>query len=119
MRSLFSIASVLFVGLIGCRAGGDSPPAAAGVDKIVDNASKNANHAELADSTGNGAPTQICPDICGLGTLCEMPDGSCMEVCNPCYCTRDGGTVVDKCPETDSAQRAFGAQTVATGDRGR
>jgi hypothetical protein len=30
-----------------------------------------------------------------------------MEVCNPCYCTREGGTVVEACPKADEPLRAF------------
>ena len=40
----------------------------------------------------------VCPLICGEGTLCEMPDGSCGEACNPCLCQSQGGTVVRACP---------------------
>jgi hypothetical protein len=45
-----------------------------------------------------------------------------MEVCNPCYCTRDGGTVVEACPKADATPRAFqatGVQVLAAGDGAR
>ncbi|HEX3766551.1 MAG TPA: hypothetical protein VHW23_47985 [Kofleriaceae bacterium] len=63
-------------------------------------------------------PSQICPDICGDGTLCVLPSGSCGEVCNACYCTRDGGTVVDACPKAGAAPGALQslAQAVAKPD---
>lgn len=105
MRSMFSVVSVLFVGLIGCRAGEDQI----------------ASRPALASNTP-GDQLQICPDICGAGTLCEMPDGSCEPVCNACYCTREGGTAVDRCPEDNSAVRAFqsaASQVVAIGDTDR
>jgi hypothetical protein len=119
---MFSVVSVLFVALIGCRAGGDARPAAAGAHQLANNTDLIANHTALADNAGQSDPGQICPDICGAGTLCEFPDGSCTEACNPCYCTREGGTVVDACPQDDSAQRAIRAtasQTVAAGDGDR
>jgi hypothetical protein len=105
MRSLFSLVSVLFVGLIGCRAG-----------EI-----QSANHSDLVSKADTDDPDQICPDICAPGTLCQMPDGRCMEACNACYCTREGGTVVEACPRADSAVRAFQAasQVVAVSDSDR
>ena len=102
MRSMFSVVSVLFVGLIGCRTPGPI-----------------ANHSDLADNPDPGDPGKICPDICGEGTLCRLPGGSCTEVCNPCYCTREGGTVVEACPKADATPRAFqatGVQVMAAGD---
>jgi hypothetical protein len=87
---MFSIASVLFVGLLGCRTQGPI-----------------ASQSALAQSPGPDDPSKICPDICGEGTSCRLPDGSCMEVCNPCYCTREGGTVVEACPKGDEPLRAF------------
>jgi hypothetical protein len=105
MRSMFSVVSVLFVGLIGCRTPGPI-----------------ANHSDLADNPTPGSPGQICPDICGAGTLCQFPDGSCMEACNPCYCRRDGGTVVEACPRGEATPRAFqttGVQVMAASDGAR
>jgi hypothetical protein len=103
---MFSLVSVLFVGLIGCRSG----------------EGKIANHSDLASSTSTDDPSQICPLVCIPGTLCELPDGSCMEACNPCLCTREGGTVVGACPKADSSTGAFQAaasQVVAAGDGDR
>jgi hypothetical protein len=45
-----------------------------------------------------------------------------MEVCNPCYCTREGGTVVEACPKADEAPRAFqttGVPVMAVSDGAR
>jgi hypothetical protein len=106
MRSMFSVVSVLFVGLIGCKAGD----------------SQMANRSALASNIGTDDPNQICPDICAPGTLCEMPDGRCMEACNACYCTREGGTVVEACPKEDVAPSQFqatGLELVAAGDADR
>jgi hypothetical protein len=103
--SIFPIASVLLAGLIGCKA-----------------QSAIANHSDLADNPTPSDPAKFCPDICGVGTLCEFPDGSCMEVCNSCYCMRDGGTVVQACPKGEATPRAFqttGVQVMAAGDGAR
>lgn len=104
MRPMLSVVSVLFVGLLGCRTQGPI-----------------ASHSAVADNPPDDK-AKFCPDICGLGTLCRFPDGSCMEVCNPCYCTRDGGTVVEACPKADATPRAFqatGVQVLAAGDGAR
>src|SRR3954471_13461100 len=107
MRSMFSVVSVLFVGLIGCRTG----------------EAQMTSRSALASNPGSDDSRQICPDICGAGTLCFMPDGSCEEVCNSCYCTRDGGTVVGACPKQDSLVprelRATGRDLVAACDSTR
>lgn len=87
MRVVFSILSLLFVGMAGCGAAGDSSSEAASVGSVAS-----------ADSQ------QICPYICGLGTQCQYPDGSCAEACNPCLCRRAGGTVVTSCPASESQQ---------------
>ncbi len=103
MRSMFSVLSVLFAGLIGCRAG----------------EGQIANHSDLASTTGTNDPSQICPYVCVPGILCEMPDGSCAAACNECLCTREGGTVVGACPKASSPAGAFQAaasQVVAAGD---
>jgi hypothetical protein len=105
MRSIFSVVSVLFVGLIGCRTPGPI-----------------AGRSDLAQSPAPDDPAKICPDICAPGTLCEMPDGSCTEVCNACYCTREGGTPVEACPKADVAPRDFranGLDQVAASDADR
>jgi len=106
MRSLFSVVSIVFMGLIGCG----------------HQASPSADHGAVAGSIAQIAPAQTCPDICGDGTLCQLPDGACTEVCNPCYCTREGGTVVDACPQGGSAQNVLqmlGPEVLAAGDGDR
>jgi hypothetical protein len=56
------------------------------------------------DELGGADPAAIhCPTICGEGTLCQLPDGSCGEVCNACFCTVRHGTVVSSCPNAASA----------------
>lgn len=94
MRSMVSVVSVVFVGLLGCRTQGPI-----------------ASHSAVADNSPDD-PAKFCPDICGTGTLCRFPDGSCTEVCNSCYCRRDGGTVVEACPKADATPRAFQATGV-------
>ena len=106
MRSMFSVVSVLVMGLIGCRTGEPQM----------------ASRSALASNASTDDPNQICPDICGTGTLCQMPDGNCGEVCNACYCTREGGTVVEACPKADVAPGEFqttGVDRVAVGDADR
>jgi hypothetical protein len=106
MRSMLSVVSVVFVGLIGCRTG----------------EAQMASRTVLASNASSDDPNQICPDICGTGTLCRMPDGSCGEVCNACYCEREGGTVVEACPKADIAPQEFqatGVDRVAVGDADR
>lgn len=105
MRPMLSIASVLFVGLLGCRTQGPI-----------------ASHSAVADNPTAGDPGKICPDICGPGTPCQLPDGSCTEVCNPCYCTREGGIVVEACPKSEATPRALqatGVPDMAAGDGAR
>jgi hypothetical protein len=80
--------SLLFVGIVGCGTAGDSPSEAASIGSIA---------------SADGQRT-VCPDICGLGTQCQFPDGSCTEACNPCLCRRAGGTVVTSCPASESEQ---------------
>ena len=89
MRAVFSVMSLLFVGIIGCGAVEDSnssPSESTSADEIV----------------GADASKTVCPFICGLGTLCKFPDGRCTEACNPCLCTSAGGTVVTSCPAGNS-----------------
>lgn len=104
MRPMLSVVSMLFVGLLGCRTQGPI-----------------ASHSAVADNPPSD-PAKFCPDICGLGTQCQFPDGSCMEVCNSCYCMRDGGTVVEACPKAEATPRAFqatGMPAVAVDDGAR
>ncbi|HEX8108837.1 MAG TPA: hypothetical protein VF516_13990 [Kofleriaceae bacterium] len=95
--------SILFVGLIGCRAG----------------EGQSANRSDLASNTSTDDPSQVCPYVCVPGILCQMPDGSCTAACNDCLCRRDGGRVVGACPKADSPTGAFQAaasQVVAASD---
>jgi hypothetical protein len=104
MRFMLSVVSVLFVGLIGCRTQGPI-----------------ASHSALADNPPDD-PAKVCPDICGLDTPCQFPDGSCTIACNPCYCRREGGTVVGACPQGGAPARAFqttGLPVVAADDGAR
>lgn len=106
MRFMLSVVSVLFVGLIGCRTQGPI-----------------ASHSALADNPPDN-PAKICPDICGLDTPCQFPDGDCTIACNPCYCMREGGTVVGSCPQGAAPPNPFqatGLPVVAAsdGDRAR
>ncbi|HEX3482780.1 MAG TPA: hypothetical protein VHT91_47550 [Kofleriaceae bacterium] len=107
MRFMLSAASVLFVGLIGCKTQGPI-----------------ASQSTLADNPVPDDPAKVCPDICGLDTPCLFPDGSCEIACNPCYCRRDGGTVVGACPRANAIPREFQAAGVpavamSDGDRSR
>jgi hypothetical protein len=89
MRTILGVVSLLFVGVIGCGTVEDpnsSPSESTSANKLV----------------GAEAPSTICPFICGLGTLCEYPNGTCTEACNPCLCKRAGGTVVTSCPANES-----------------
>jgi len=79
MRSVFSVLSVLFVIGVGCSV--EPPPASpTQPDEVV---TQGLGHA--------------CPTICGVGTQCQMRDGTCREACNPCLCQAAGGTVVPSC----------------------
>ena len=105
MRPMFSVMSVLLVGLLGCRTQGPI-----------------ANHSALADNTSTDDPSRVCPYVCVPGILCKMPDGSCTEACNECLCERAGGTVVGACPKAGSPMGAFQAaasQVMAAGDGAR
>lgn len=98
MRAIFSVLSLLFVGIVGC---GTTEHPSPGPSRV-------------AETTGGGGQPVICPAICGLGTLCEFSDGSCTEVCNSCYCTADGGTVVNSCRHGEAARDSLPqASTVA------
>jgi hypothetical protein len=100
---MFSVVSVVFVGLIGCRTG----------------EAQMVSRTALASNPSSGDPNQICPDICMPGLLCELPDGSCTEACNSCLCAREGGTVVEACPKADVVPREFqttGVDRVAASD---
>jgi hypothetical protein len=113
MRSLFSLVPIVVMGLIGCSNANriaDPSPVAAGTAV--------AGSTAVAASSTPDQPSQICPDICGDGTLCQLPSGACGDVCNACYCTREGGTVVDACPKAGATQGVLQtlAQTVAARD---
>src|SRR5262249_33633448 len=76
MRSAFSILLFWIVAIAGCATAGDpqtTDPAASGT----------------SDELGSA-----CPHICGEGTLCLHPNGTCSEACNPCLCQASGGKVV-------------------------
>ena len=106
MRSVFSVVSIVFVGMIGCRTGEPQMT----------------SRTALASNLGGDDPNQICPDICSPGLLCELPDGSCTAACNSCYCEREGGTVVEACPRSDVVPQEFqttGVDRVAMGDADR
>jgi hypothetical protein len=53
---------------------------------------------QLDDLAASDPAALACPTICGLETQCQLPDGSCQEVCNPCFCNVRHGTVVKSCP---------------------
>jgi hypothetical protein len=86
MRAVFSVLSLLFVVIVGCATSADPPSPATSSDDL----------AGVNDAT-------VCPTICGEGTLCSLPNGSCTEVCNACFCTVGGGKVVAGCPGPASA----------------
>src|SRR3979409_846971 len=116
MRSRFSLVSIalsgVFAGMLGML----------GSIGCSNHAARGADRAAVVDNAGPGDPANVCPDICGEGTPCRMPDGSCVEACNPCYCQREGGTVVDACPQAGAQQgalQAFASPTVAAGGCGR
>jgi len=84
MRVVLFVLSLCFVGIAGCGSATHPPP----------------------DPTGAGGdprPT-ICPYICGVGTLCRYPGGSCTEACNPCLCRAAGGVVVKSCGKPEPPQ---------------
>jgi hypothetical protein len=98
MRAVFSVLSLLFMGIVGCGTTEHPSPEVS----------------RVAEATGGDGQPVICPAICGLGTLCEFPDGSCTEVCNSCYCMADGGTVVNSCRNGEAAKDSLPqASTVA------
>jgi hypothetical protein len=79
MRTVFLAWSLMFAMFAGCITLDGSPSQASQSDEV-------------------SAVGLSCPTICGEGTLCHLPSGSCTEVCNPCFCTVRGGTVVTSCP---------------------
>jgi hypothetical protein len=86
MRVVFSMLSLLFVGIVGCGTAGDSPSEAASIGSIA---------------SADGQRT-VCPDICGLGTQCQFPDGSCTRVPRTMVMkvgVRSAGGVVPRHPE--------------------
>jgi hypothetical protein len=80
MRSVFSILSFVFVIIAACSI--ESPPSEA---------------TQPDDLAGAPLQARSCPTICGEGTLCRLPDGTCTEVCNACVCSVQGGAVVSTC----------------------
>ena len=102
MRTMFSVVSLLFVGVIGCGT----------VEDPNSSTSESTSTDELVGAEGQ---RMICPFICGLGTLCEFPDGSCTEACNPCLCARAGGTVVTSCPANESPETSSSQASTADG----
>ena len=107
MRAMFSVVSLLFVGLIGCGA--------------VEDSNSSPSESTSADETvGAEAQRTVCPLVCGVGTLCKFPDGRCTEACNSCLCRSAGGTVVTSCPaskspETSSSQASTGDDDYLSG----
>ena len=100
MRSVFSVLSMVFaIGVIGAGCGVAEPPA-----------SHATQMSQSEDRTGND-PYKVCPDICGLGTQCQYPDGSCREACNPCLCEAAGGKVVESCEQVACGHAICGAGT--------
>jgi hypothetical protein len=82
MRTAWFVLSFCFAAGAGC---GGPQPSATPVP---------AGHTDLVAASD---PQEICPYICGEGTPCQMPDGTCREACNPCLCEAYGGTVVAAC----------------------
>lgn len=98
MRAMSSVLLLWFAGVVGC-ATVESPPSEA------------TSAGELA---GGDSQSVICPHICGLGTQCRFPDGSCTEACNPCLCMAGGGKVVTSCRGKESSQDSLPqASTIA------
>jgi hypothetical protein len=87
MRSVCVVMSILCTAIAGC--GGVAEPSAEA--SPLDNP----NRASAQSSV-------ICPDICGTGTQCQYPDGSCREACNDCLCQAAGGKVVQSCDAAGS-----------------
>ena len=82
MRVVLSILSLLFVGIAGCGAASHAPSGSTPAG---------------GDPPGDPPSSMICPQICGLGTMCRYPGGRCTEACNPCLCRSGGGVVVPRC----------------------
>lgn len=101
MRTMFSVVSLLFVGVIGCG--------------TVEDPNSSLSESTSADELVGAEGQRICPFICGLGTLCEFPDGSCTEACNSCLCERAGGTVVTSCPVNESPEASSSQSSTADG----
>jgi hypothetical protein len=86
MRTAFLALSLLFAVVASCSV--ESPP----------------SEATQPDELASADPAaRVCPQICGLGTLCLHANGTCGEVCNPCFCKASGGTVVSSCPAAAEA----------------
>jgi len=103
MRTICSIVSLLFVGVIGCGT-------------VEDPNSSRSESTSTDELVGAEAPSTICPLYCVQGLLCEFPDGSCREACNSCLCNRAGGTVVKSCPANVSPEASSSQASTADGD---
>ena len=101
MRMMVSVLSLLFAGVVGCGAVEDSPSEATAAGEVA----------------GGDGQSVICPQFCGLDTLCRFPDGSCTEPCNSCLCRAAGGTVVTSCGKQASPQ-ALSLQASPIDDHG-
>jgi hypothetical protein len=107
--------SVLLAAVAGCGGVADPSSEASHLDDPTE---------VSAQPSGTGAqPSVICPNICGTGTQCRYPDGSCQEACNDCLCRAQGGKVVASCPAAavsgaaqDTPPAAVSLTGPATGD---
>jgi len=83
--------SILFSAITGCGSVADSSAEASPVGDPPE---------------GSAQSSVICPYICGTGTQCLYPDGSCREACNDCLCEAQGGKVVESCGQVSSSDPA-------------
>lgn len=80
MRSVCLVMSILLATAAGCGSDASADPNPRGDPR-----------------PGNAQSSVACPQICGTGTQCQYPDGSCREACNDCLCRAAGGKVVTSC----------------------